>query len=125
MIEQLSKSDLPCDQLELRLKKKELANIEAAYYALKEPEKATAFEEAKQRVKAIPIDSLFKSVHRKGSRLAVTLCIFHEEGTPSLTLYLKKNNAYCYGCKKYADPIEVLMKLHNLTFNEVLNQYGH
>ena len=47
------------------------------------------------------------------------LCPFHPEKTNSLKVY--EDHWYCFGCGEKGDVITFLMKIHNLTFQEVLN----
>src|SRR3990167_9271773 len=46
-------------------------------------------------------------------------CPFHSEKTASLKVY--KDHWYCFGCNEYGDTISFLIKIHNLTFQEILN----
>ncbi|MDD4136198.1 MAG: CHC2 zinc finger domain-containing protein [Candidatus Shapirobacteria bacterium] len=47
-------------------------------------------------------------------------CIFHEEKTPSLTLYPETRSFYCYGCGKSGDVVELVRKKISLTFQQAL-----
>lgn len=62
-----------------------------------------------QRAKEYPIRDLVKV------RMNVTHCLFHDEKTPSMHVY-RDNHAYCFGCHKYADAIDIAMALNNMDF---------
>lgn len=47
-------------------------------------------------------------------------CIFHEEKTPSLTLYPNTNTFHCFGCGVTGDVIKLVRKKQNLNFQESL-----
>ena len=44
-----------------------------------------------------------------------TACLWHNDSDPSLTYYPRENNTYCFPCGKYADSIDIYMKLNNLS----------
>lgn len=71
-------------------------------------------------VKDIPMTN-FLDFKKVGGRMK-SLCLWHNDNTPSLTYFPEQNNAYCFACGKHADVIEVYMKLHGLTFKEAINQ---
>ena len=45
-----------------------------------------------------------------------TTCLWHTEKTPSLTYFPKSNDCWCFGCGKYFDVIDVVMKTQGLSF---------
>lgn len=47
------------------------------------------------------------------------ICPFHSERTASLKVY--NDHYYCFSCQQGGDVISFLMKIHNITFNELLN----
>ena len=66
------------------------------------------------KAKEFPIDNILEFVSNK------TICLWHNEKSPSLTYYKKSNTCYCFGCGKYADSIEVAKKHYNLNFTEAV-----
>lgn len=67
-----------------------------------------------ERARNYPIDSLLEFNHNK------TLCIWHDEKTPSLCLKKEWNKATCFGGCGTKDSIDVAMKLYNLDFKEAV-----
>lgn len=63
-----------------------------------------------EKAKTYPIDTLIPFVRGKA------LCLWHDDKTPSLTYYPKTNTAYCFGCGKCVDAIDIYRKLHNCSF---------
>jgi DNA primase len=58
---------------------------------------------------ALPIMELaprYVDLRRQGGNY-VALCPFHEERTPSFTVYADTNRFYCYGCKATGDVINL------------------
>ena len=51
-----------------------------------------------------------------------SLCPFHDDSNPSLTLYTKTNTYKCFGCAAYGDVIEWTKKLHNLEFIQAVKK---
>lgn len=45
-----------------------------------------------------------------------SLCPFHEDKTPSLTVYKQTNSWYCWPCNEGGDVIKLYMKLHDVNF---------
>jgi len=46
-------------------------------------------------------------------------CLFHDENTPSMTVYTN-NRFHCFGCQKNGDAIDILMKLEGLTLGDAV-----
>lgn len=70
-------------------------------------------------VRAVPIDTLIpleKAMHR-GQRTAA-LCPLHEEKTPSFVIYHDSNTAHCFGCGYHGDNIDLISRIHNLSFRD-------
>lgn len=47
---------------------------------------------------------------------AVTICPFHTEKQPSLTVYLDQNSWWCYSCNSGGSVIDFIMKQQNVDF---------
>lgn len=47
---------------------------------------------------------------------AVTICPFHSEKQPSLTIYLDQNSWWCYSCQSGGSVIDWVMKQQNVDF---------
>jgi DNA primase len=67
------------------------------------------------RARSFPIENII-NVERR-----VALCPFHNEKTPSMHIY-KDNHAYCFGCQKYADSIDLAMQVWNLSFKDAVKR---
>lgn len=65
------------------------------------------------RAKEVPIRNLVEV------RMNTARCPFHNEKTGSFHIY-KDNHAYCFGCHKRADAIDVAMQIQELTFIEAV-----
>ena len=48
------------------------------------------------------------------------LCPFHNEDTPSFVVSQEKHVAHCFGCGKGGNPINFLMQIKHISFNEAL-----
>lgn len=58
-------------------------------------------------------------LRRQGNNFQ-TLCPFHQEKTPSCTIYTKTNSYFCFGCRCYGDNIEFVKRTKNLSFPEAV-----
>lgn len=61
---------------------------------------------------------------RQRGRLCWTSCPFHEEKTPSFAVNPDRQAFCCFGCGEHGDVIDLVMKLHGLTFPEALGHLG-
>lgn len=79
-------------------------------------------EQKKEAAKQTPILSLypFKKLRKLGSR-HTALCPFHNEKTPSFTIY-PNNTFHCFGCQKHGDAINFVQYLKKSNFKTALNQ---
>ena len=57
---------------------------------------------------------------RKTGKVHKACCPFHQDKTPSFTVYEDSNRFICFGCGERGDAIDFIMKLRNLTFKEAL-----
>ena len=65
--------------------------------------------------------SQFTQPKRSASRF-VACCPFHNEKTPSFTIYPKTNTAHCFGCGWSGDSIKFLMDSRQLSFREAISE---
>lgn len=72
-----------------------------------------------QRAKSVPLTDFIQFRQGKAN------CIWHEEHTPSMHYYPESNRVYCYGCNKWGDVIDVLMKLENLSMKDAIKKLIH
>lgn len=79
------------------------------------------YQELVEQLKRIPISEIYSryigdQFKRRGSK-AVAHCPFHGgDDSPSLTLYLEKNNWYCYGCQRCGTVIDLVMSALGVNF---------
>ena len=59
--------------------------------------------------------SEFVTLKRQGNRLT-GLCPFHNEKTPSFTVFVDTQSYYCFGCGQGGDVITFIMKMNNLDY---------
>ncbi len=80
---------------------------------------ATYIEELSLRS---PIEEIAKSYMqlRPGGRTYKGLCPFHNEKTPSFTIYPDTNSFYCFGCGAAGDVIGFVRKINNLDYIEAV-----
>ncbi len=69
-------------------------------------------EEQVAQAKEVPLESVFEGRLRRIGTRFIGLCPFHEEKTPSFTIFSNTNNFYCFGCHVWGDPIDLYMKLN-------------
>ncbi len=73
-----------------------------------------------QHAKEMEISPLYEGKLRKVGTTLVGLCPFHQEKTPSFTIYLNSNTFYCFGCQTFGDSISFIQKTKNLSFSEAV-----
>jgi hypothetical protein len=73
-------------------------------------------DEAIDTARNYPIQDLFDIEFRRSGNRLVGLCPFHTEKSPSFYVFLKQNNAHCFGCQKSTDSIGAYMELHDCDF---------
>ena len=61
----------------------------------------------------------YVSLKRAGKNLK-GLCPFHNEKTPSFTVYPESNSYYCYGCGNGGDAVTFIKNIENLDYIEAL-----
>lgn len=76
-------------------------------------------EEIKYRCDISDIIGQYVSLKRAGSNL-VGLCPFHNERTPSFTVFLSSDSFYCFGCGAGGDVVTFIMKMESLSYIETI-----
>ena len=61
----------------------------------------------------------YVNLKRRGSNL-VGLCPFHNEKTPSFTVYPENGSFYCFGCGAGGDVITFIRQIENLDYLEAV-----
>lgn len=76
-----------------------------------------------QAAKQVPLERLYKNPLRNSGRNRLKgLCVFHQEKTPSFTIFTDTNIFYCFGCGAQGDSITFYQKLHGGSFLEAVRQ---
>ena len=70
-------------------------------------------QELQERVDIEEVISSHITLRRRGKTL-VGLCPFHNEKTPSFTVYPDTNSFYCFGCGAGGDVISFIRRIDNL-----------
>lgn len=63
--------------------------------------------------------SSYVSLKRKG-KILTGLCPFHNEKTPSFTVYPETQSYYCFGCGNGGDVITFIRNIENLDYMEAV-----
>ena len=74
-----------------------------------------ALQELKMKTDIEDVISTYVTLKRRGATL-VGLCPFHNEKTPSFTVYPATQSFYCFGCGAGGDAITFLKKIENLDY---------
>lgn len=72
-------------------------------------------QELKYKTDIEDIISTYVTLKRRGSTL-IGLCPFHNEKTPSFTVYPETNSFYCFGCGAGGDAVRFLRNIENLDY---------
>lgn len=72
-------------------------------------------QELKMKTDIEDVISTYVTLKRRGATL-VGLCPFHNEKTPSFTVYPATQSFYCFGCGAGGDAITFLKKIENLDY---------
>lgn len=78
-------------------------------------------QELRDRVEIEAVITPYVNLRRRG-RLMTGLCPFHNEKTPSFTVYLENQSFYCFGCGAGGDAISFLRRIENLDYVEAVKQ---
>ncbi len=76
-------------------------------------------QELQERVDIEEVISSHITLQRRGKTL-VGLCPFHNEKTPSFTVYPDTNSFYCFGCGAGGDVISFIRRIDNLDYVEAV-----
>ena len=79
-------------------------------------------DEMVKRAEERPIEDVISNIiklKKRGENL-IGLCPFHNEKTPSFTVYTKTNSFYCFGCQKSGNTIKFVMEYHGLSFRDAI-----
>ena len=68
--------------------------------------------------------SQYATLKRAGSNM-VCCCPFHNEKTPSFTLYSEPSHYYCYGCGAGGDAITFIRQIENLDYVSAVEYLAH
>lgn len=75
-----------------------------------------------EMAKQFPIENLLGGdIKHLGSRL-MACCPFHEENTPSFTIFTNDNHFHCFGCGAHGDAIDFVMKQKKLNLIEAVKE---
>lgn len=77
------------------------------------------------QAREVPIEGMYEGSLRTIYGKAVGLCPFHEEGTPSFTIFTNENKFHCFGCQAHGDAIDFWMKTRNVDFVQAVKDLLH
>lgn len=75
--------------------------------------------EVRDRNDIVDVISPYVDLRARGS-LATGLCPFHNEKTPSFTVYINTQSYYCFGCGSGGDAITFIKNIENLDYTEAV-----
>ena len=76
-------------------------------------------DELHERNDIVDVIGSYVSLNHRG-RLYTALCPFHNEKTPSFTVFPETSSFYCFGCHEGGDVISFVMKYENLEYMEAV-----
>ena len=76
-------------------------------------------QELREKIDIETVVSPYVSLRRRG-RLLTGLCPFHNEKTPSFTVYPDSRSFYCFGCGAGGEIITFVRRIENLDFVEAV-----
>ena len=76
-------------------------------------------DEIKYRSDITDVIGQYVSLKRAGSNMK-GLCPFHNERTPSFTVYESTSSFYCFGCGAGGDVVSFVMRMENLSYVQAL-----
>lgn len=72
-------------------------------------------QELKMKTDVVDVVSSYVSLKKRGNTY-VGLCPFHNEKTPSFTVYENTQSFYCFGCGAGGDSVSFMRKIENLDY---------
>jgi hypothetical protein len=109
-------------ELSIIRKKRELRKILTAYN-FTHPFKETK-ELDVEGAKLVPVESFYQGKLRRVGKRLVGLCPFHNEKSPSFTIFTETNSYHCFGCKESGDAINFVIRTTGLSFPEAVRRLG-
>jgi len=79
-------------------------------------------QELRSRVDMEQLVSPYVSGLRRRGRTLTGLCPFHNEKTPSFTVYTENQSFYCFGCGAGGDAVTFMRRAENLDYVEAVKQ---
>ena len=79
-------------------------------------------QELRSRVDMEQLVSPYVSGLRRRGRTLTGLCPFHNEKTPSFTVYTENQSFYCFGCGAGGDAVTFVRRAENLDYVEAVKQ---
>lgn len=73
-----------------------------------------------EQAKKHPLETIYAGKLRKIGKVLVGVCPFHQDDTPSFTIYPETNTFFCFGCRENGDGIKLYQKLHDCSFKDAL-----
>lgn len=77
-------------------------------------------DEQIERAREVDITEMYEGNLRTIYGKSVGLCPFHNEKTPSFTIFLNENRFHCFGCQAHGDAIEFYMRTRGVDFIEAV-----
>ena len=72
----------------------------------------------------VSVISPYVDLRRRGKNL-IGLCPFHNEKTPSFTVYPENGSYYCFGCGAAGNVFSFLMEMENIRINRDSRNYAN
>jgi len=83
-------------------------------------EKNEITEEDVANAKEYPIQDLYSGDLKTVYGRLTGLCPFHDEKTPSFSIFTNDNHFYCFGCHAWGDAIDFYMRVNNVSMMEAI-----
>lgn len=81
-------------------------------------------DEIKDRNDIVELISKYVALKRAGSNMS-GLCPFHNEKTPSFTVFPKTRSYYCFGCGAGGDAVSFVMNLEGLSYRDAVEHLAN
>lgn len=90
-------------------------------YEGKKPPRGWITDDDIDMARGVPIEDLITQPLKKSGRALVGLCPFHNEKSPSFSVFPQSNRFHCFGCQETGDVISYVRQINNLSFPEAIN----